>query len=287
MTAFTTTIAGQWAKAVSAQMAGNLRWLKSASAAYGVPVTSGPISVPRIDAGAPQAVTEGLAAAGDTVATDVALTGNMKKKVYSIPPSVADGPAISQVTIDEVIKNHASALLFEAQELVLTAIKTGTPALVETLPIGQMNFATDGTDAEIAQNLRLMGSVVGQCIANAQDLTPQDFAIIMDSKAWGNFTNLKSTAVQGPISSDGGFNWTYMGIPVYSMASGTSHFLGDASDYCAFITNRRNLAFAYNDPKARGPFVDNDEWTKIVTLLPFAYGVIEDDFMGAILNSAS
>lgn len=283
----TVTTSTEWGRIVNKSMQANLKWLKHVNSDLGVPVSKGKITVQTVDSTA-SAIADGTMASNATTVTDVSLTVAAQKVPLVIEPHQLQSNLLEPANLAKIAANHAGKLLKAYQDLVIQAIATATPGIAETLPTGQVNFTTDGTDAEIAQNLRLMGSVVGQCIANHADLNPQDFAIVMDRRAWGNFTMLKSPAVLGPVSADGGFNWTFMGIPIYSVASST-YGLGEVSKYNCYVTNSQNLAFAWDEPYIHGggllPFGDSTH--KLITVVRAAYGVIEDDFMGGILNSGS
>lgn len=281
------TTSTEWGYIVNKSMLANLKWLKHVNSDLGVPVGKGAITVQTVDSTA-AAVADGTLVSNGTTTADVSLTVAAYRVGLTIEPHMLESNLLEPKNLEKIAQNHAGALLKTFQDLVIQAIATGTPGINETLPTGQSNFRTDGTDGEIAQNLRLMGSVVGQCVASHGNLDPQDFAIVMDRRAWGNFVSLKSTAVMGPMTSDGGFNWSFMGIPVYSIAS-SSYGFGELSKYCAFVTNKQNLAFAWDAPYLHGgglvPYGDSTH--KIITVVRAAYGVVEDDYMGSITNSAS
>lgn len=281
------TSSKQWGTMVNKSFQASLGWLKQTNNDLGVPVNVGAAAVQTIDT-AVAAVVDGTMLSNSTTIGSVDLTVANLAAQFSVAPHQRESNLVEPANLAKIRENHAGRLMKGFQDLVISAIAAGTPVLVETLPVGQVNFTTDGTDSEIAINLRLIASVVAQCIANHGNLDADDFAIVLDRRAFGNFVALRPvTGLTAPVRSDG-VKWTFMGIPMFSIASST-YGLGEVSQYCAFVTNKENLAFAWDEPYIHGgglvPYDDGSH--KLVTIMTAAYGVIEDDFMGAILNSGS
>lgn len=247
---------------------------------------AGSVTATLLDAVTATTIVDGTMLTNDTGQTAVAMTLADKAATLALKPSAAKSSLTKPANLAAIAKGNADAIVKVAQEAVIAAMVAATPALTKTLEVGQVDFVTDGTAAEMTDNLQNMTYVVTQCWSYQTDLAPGDFTIVMAPTALPYFTANRATHIQNATLGPDGM-WQFMMVPIHTLQYSTS--FGAAGNDAAFVFNRRNLGCKFLEVGLHGggPIAASDGTTKWITIGSYVYGVILDDYMGVIVNPAS
>ena len=248
---------------------------------------AGAITTTVLTASTPTTIAEGTAVSNATNTTQATLTFVDEQVTFSLKPSAAKSWYTKPENIEKIAFNHADALLFGAIKNLVVDYVAATPGDTQTLTVGQIDFGTDGTDAEARDNLTKMMQAVAYLMGNAQNTSPEDYAIVMPLTAFAKFIALRSPQTPFAIYNNQTFNYEFNGIPIFPIAYTTN--FGGASKECAFITHRDAAACAFIEPFVQngGPMYHYDGMWKWVTCGPYAHGVVNATLLAAIANPAS
>jgi len=211
----------------------------------------------------------------------MAVLPHQRNASYARPEAMASGA-----------KQAASDLLAAFQNLVVAALKSASAGLSITLPAGYIDF--------VIPSAATNPDMVNNCVASVMRLLEFVRANVggdwRDEDAWilGNPTSVarfKASALGGQFKGylDRGTDGqaTFDGVPIYSLA-GAANF-GGASNETLFVGYKTGVAAKFDEPFVHGGgWRDTEDggraWTLISTL---AYGVVETEFIGEIVNPGS
>ena len=275
-------------------MAGNQGWLTRMNQLVEIPEGSanGAVSLTYISAVTAAAVADGTTVTNNTDSVTVAATLVDYQATVSLKPSQAQSFYAKPENIRVIAQRHADAFYVLQQNVFIVDLIASTALTGATLTLtkGQIDFATDGTQAEKDDNLTKMGIVVA--ITKASHQGPNsDLSIVMDPTPYARFIVLNSTGVQAPVAllnptSMDGADYSFMGLPVF-VISGAANFSG-ADKHCAFVTAKDGMVLARKQIGLHGGGIlhASDATSKLISTGPFAHGVITGMF-GEIINPSS
>lgn len=230
-------------------------------------------------------ITDGTMLTNDTNSTQVNLTLVDKAATLALTPQNWKASYTKPANLKKIAVNHANAIDVLAQAQVISDLVAATPAITETLTVGQVDFISE-TDAEARENLSKLSRVLTQCWSFYNTTDPMSFTILTTPIALGNLIAIKLIDVPVP-QFDGNTNkWTYLGVPIFAIA-GTS--FGTAGNDALYIINANNYAFKMNSVGLHGGGLINasDGTRKWVTIGTYAHGVITQTSIGVIVNPGS
>lgn len=275
-------------------MAGNQGWLKRMNQLVEIPegAANGAVSLTYISLVTAAAVSDGSVCTNNTDSVTANATLVDYQATVSLKPSQADSFYSKPENIRTIAQAHADAFYVLQQNVFIVDLIASTPLTnaTKTLTIGQIDFATDGTQAEKDDNLTNMAIVVAIVKASHQG-SNADLSIVMDPTPYARFIVLNSTGVQAPVallnpSTMDGADYSFMGIPVF-VISGAADFSG-ADKHCAFVTAKDGMILARKQIKLHGGGIiyASDATSKLISTGPFAHGVITGMF-GEVINPSS
>ena len=283
-----------YGKLVKKLLVGNQGWLNRTNNLATVPegTTNGAVSLTYISAVTAAAVADGTVITNNTDSVTVAGVYIDYQAAVSLKPSQAKSFYIDAENMEQVAQSHADAFYIMQQNALVADLVASTPltSANKTLTLGQIDFVTDGTQAEADDNLRNMAVVVALMQANHNGQLDK-LSIVMPPTAWANFVVLNSTTFKAPVnvlqpSELDGATYSFIGIPIFVVAGATN--FGGADNHVAFVTSKDNILLARQEPHLHGGGLikASDGTTKMITIGPFAHAVITGRF-GEVINPSS
>lgn len=204
---------------------------------------SGAVTARITTAVTPQAITDGTLPQNFAARSEVALTAFAQQHPIKLQPYQINQFLNSPDAIEKELRAAASGFYVSWEGEVIADLVAGTPGNTQTLTAGQIDFATDGTDAEAYDNLRKFDQALAYIEANTNGST-SDLWIVMPTVAYGNFITMLGSSRYGAKNLEFGREsmqederqYFYKGIPIYKTTVTTN--FGGAAKECAYIGHR-------------------------------------------------
>lgn len=246
---------------------------------------SGKITVPVVTSVAVSSVVDGTIPTNSYNSTSVDLTFVDQIVPVKYPPSQWDSISMSEQHLTKIIEASADALAVEAVRKLIDILIAATPGNSDTLPDGQLNFTTDGTDAEALQNIRFFLEAHDYQRVTNQGISDADICGILPYESFTNIRSLQFSGAGGNYVMRDGPDYVIDGVRVYPL-TGDSDLAGATEPaYYAFI--RDSVAIAFGEPEViyEGTFPDG---TKGFLLNgSYAHAVVRANGISEILNGAN
>ncbi len=246
---------------------------------------AGALSYNSLTAGTATTIAEGTALANDTENVTAALTLVPVQVTHSLLPTQTASYYARPENLAHIAENHADAISYAADKLILASAYAATAGVTETLAAGLGNFEL-GTAAQNLVHLAVMTNIASFLFASRQDAKPEDFVIVLYYKAWGNFTAIRETGAPGPVLNNLTGAYTFMGVPVISTLYATE--FGIASRPCAYMWHKDAICCAFKTPfvMGGGPMWHYDGVLKWTTIGAIGYGVSIAGLLGEAENNS-
>lgn len=246
---------------------------------------AGALTINTLTAGTATTVAESTAVANDTENVAVNLTLLPVQVTHTCLPTQTASYYQNPYNLARIAENHADAIEYAADGLILSSAYAATAGDTETLAAGLGNFEL-GTATQNLVHLAAATNAVSYLFTQRQDATPDDFVMVMYYKAWGNFTAIRETGAPGPVMNNITGMYTFMGIPVISTAYATE--FGIASRPCAYLWHKDAQCCAFKQPfvMGGGPMWHYDACLKWTTIGAIGYGVALAGLLAEIENNS-
>lgn len=195
--------------------------------------------------------------------------------------------------IEEVMENHAEALFTAGETALVADIVATAPVKTNTLPVGQIDFISDGTAAENYLAINALNKSLFQFVSQFNQYSfPGDYHIMLPATAWANIMTAREPHT----------NWLQVGSDGIARFKGVEMFPGDdaitdfggANNTSAIIGHKDSFLFTFLEPflSNNGPFDAGDSQMRWTTNMPFAYATVGADaaskyFWAQVLNPAT
>lgn len=246
---------------------------------------AGKITVPVISSLAVSSVVDGTIPTNSYNSTSVDLTFVDQIVPVKFPPSEWNAIASSEAHMAKIIQAAADALELAATRMLGDLLIAATPGNTDTLPDGQLNFTTDGTQAEALQNIRFFLEAHDYLRVTNQGISDADIAGFLPQESFTNIRSLQFSGAGGNYVMRDGPDYIVDGVKMHPF-TGDSDFAGATEPaYYAFI--RDAVAIAWGEPEViwEGAFPDA---TKGFLLNgSYAHAVVRANGIAEILNGAS
>ena len=234
-----------------------------------------------------QTPADGTMLANNAARTSVALTAFDGAHTISLLAYELDQFTRDPGALPAEVKAFANASVLAAEEIVIADLVAGTGGNEETLPVGQVDFATDGTVTERHTTLSALDVSIAFIRAATQS-KPQDLFILMPSVCYGNFlTLINATAdATASITQYGEPVPTYRGIPVFVTAVTTN--FGAAAKDAAYVVHKDAETINWQPFEMQPGFhkADDGLWKLIMSTYGHA-GLIQASHYATVINPAS
>lgn len=168
---------------------------------------------------------------------------------------------------------------------------TLTAPLTSTLPVGQIDFACDGTDAEIFLALNALDQTLSQ-VEFATQGKPGRIGIVTHPIAWGNLRTLSGMGRLGAqvltMQQDVLF---YKGRPVFLCDADVAGYADGAGEVAAFVFHTDAEALVWDEvfiPHEAPRFADDGLFKKFWYTYGFAGGIqLENGHLAQVLNPSA
>lgn len=246
---------------------------------------AGAFSATSLTAGTATTIAESTALANDTENVTTALTLLPVQVTHSLLPTQTAGYYSKPENLAMIAENHADAIRYKADGLILASAYAASAGITETVKAGLGNFEL-GTAAENLGHLATATNVASYLFTQRQDGNPDDFVIVMYYKAWGNFTAIREQGLPGPVLDQITGAYRFMGVPLIPTAYATE--FGIASRPCAYMWHKDSISCAFKEPfvMGGGPMWHYDGVLKWTTIGAIAYGVVVAGLLGEIENNS-
>lgn len=246
---------------------------------------AGAFSATSLTAGTATTVAEGTALANDTENVTTALTLLPVQVTHSLLPTQTASYYSKPENLAMIAENHADAIRYAADKLILASAYAATAGVTETVAAGLGNFEL-GTSTQNLVHLSAVTNVTSYLFVQRQDAQPSDFVLVMYYKAWGNFTAIREQGAAGPVLDTITGAYSFMGIPVIPTAYATE--FGIASRPCAYMWHKDAISCAFKEPfvMGGGPMWHYDGVLKWTTIGAIAYGVVVPGLLGEVENNS-
>ena len=182
-----------------------------------------------------QDVTDGTMASNNAARTEVSLTAFEKQHPISLHSyELAQFDGDSEI---KEVRQFVSAARVMGEGEVIADFVAGTPGATETLPAGQIDFATDGTDGEAYTTINALDAAIGYVEANTQgdpDAANRTF-IVTTKTGWSNLKSLRGVSRLSRYFDKQNGRWYYDGYPIFISTVSTN--FGGASKAAAFVAH--------------------------------------------------
>jgi hypothetical protein len=277
----------QYGNLVHAQILSGKRLWTHCNNMFEIPdaAAAGALTIKTLTAGTATTVAESTAVANDTENVAVNLTLLPVQVTHTCLPTQTASYYQNPYNLARIAENHADAIEYAADGLILGSAYAATAGDTETLAAGLGNFEL-GTAAQNLVHLSAATNAVSYLFTQRQDATPDDFVMVMYYKAWGNFTAIRETGAPGPVLNNLTGAYTFMGIPVISTAYATE--FGIASRPCAYLWHKDAQCCAFKTPfvMGGGPMWHYDACLKWTTIGAIGYGVALAGLLAEIENNS-
>lgn len=229
-------------------------------------------------------VTDGTMAANGAARTEVALTAFVKQhpiSLFDYELAQFDGDAE-----EKEMRQFISAARVAAETEVLADLVAGTPGATETLPTGQIDFATDGTEGEAYTTIATLDAAIGYVEANTQG-SPDNIFILVPAVGWSALKSLRGITRLARYFDKQNNRWYYDGYPIF-VTTVTTNF-GTAGKEAAFVVHTDAEALVWNElflPHEEFRHYGDGMWKLFIKCFGFA-GLIQATHYAAVLNPAS
>lgn len=250
--------------------------------------SAGAVSVTMLDNITVSTITDGTVQTNDMGQTQVSMTLVEKAATLSLPPTAARSSLTNPANQAVIAMGAANALVVQAQQAIIVAMVAATPGISNTLTTGQIDFTTDGTLAEQADNLRKLASTVVQCCTAHNEIPYSEHTILTTPAGMANLAAIQGNLFNAPLLNPSNSMWSFMGVPIFVIGGYTTNW-GAASKDAAFVANNKNYCFCWAGVYLHGggPIAASDGHTKWITIGKYCHGVILDDYIGTVVNPAS
>lgn len=241
----------------------------------------------------PGDIADGTMATNGAARTEVALTAFRKQHAIKLfPDEVGQFLNEPEAMIREAQQFAAGANVLMEGEIIADLV-AGTPGHTSTLTTGQIDFLTDGTDAEAYDNLNELDKAIGYMRANTGGYDDA-LTIIMPTTAYSNFTTLLGSSRYGANiwvqngQALGKRHLVYQGIPIFPTTVTTN--FGGAGKECAFVVHRDAEAVLWQGAEFHGavtgeaPFRAFDDGLYGAILQAYGYAGLVQALYAAVLN---
>ena len=266
------------------------RWTDDAEMELGA---AGAASITYISAATATDITDGTTCVNGFASVTTAGTFVDKEVTLSLKPSQARSTFTKPGNLAKFVMRAADAFYQQQANAGIAALKaaTVTSGCNAALPTGQVDFVTDGTAGEAASNLRTLGIVIANTLANFSNYAPEQFSIVVPPVCAAYILALAQSGVAdtkyfAKTTAPGAYmGMSFWGIPFYTVTGATS--FGGASNEALFITTKDSVLLARQLPSLHGGGVmaASDGTFKWITVGPFAYAALP--LFGEVTNPAS
>lgn len=218
----------------------------------------------------------------------VALTYADKAMPVSLLPSEYDTMLSDPDSRDAYETMGADALYQAAMNDLVAAVIAATPGKQFTLTAGQIDFNTDGSTAEILDNLQRIGKCRGYLLANRTDTRPEDLIILTTGDGFGNLDAIAGSGLAGTgLAPNAQGQMSYRGTPIFAV-TGPSGW-GGASNHAMIIAHWTALCCKIDQVKVGGGGwqYHSDGFYKFIPHGYYATGVPVQALFAEILNPSS
>ncbi|HUW35308.1 MAG TPA: hypothetical protein VM223_27165 [Planctomycetota bacterium] len=230
-----------------------------------------------------QTTTDGTLLANNAARTEVALTafeGAHTISLFEYQLAQFDGAAERAE-----VRAFTSAARVLAETTVIADLVAGTPGDAQTLPDGQMNFTTTGTDAQAYIAVDKLNAAIAYVDVN-KAIGGNTF-ILLNPTSYRKMISLRGTSrLRDDFDREGTF-WFYLGLPIFK-TSVTTNF-GAATKAAAFVVHSDAEALAWTDvylPHEEFRHYGDGMWKLFMKTYGFA-GLIQGSSFAEVLNGAS
>ena len=230
--------------------------------------------------------TDGTMAANGAARTEVALTAFRKQHAIKLFADETGQFWDDPDAMEAEANAFASAAWVAMEGEIVADLVAGTPGHTSTLTTGQIDFFTDGTDAEAYDNLNELDKAIGYMRANTGGYDDA-LSILMPTTAYSNFTTLLGSSRYGANiwvqngQALGQRYLVYQGIPIFPTTVTTN--FGGAGKECAYVVHRNAEAVVWQNAVFHGSATNEPIWRAFDDGL---YGCIMSCFGYAGLISA-
>ena len=192
-----------------------------------------------------------------------------------------------EYNLNQVVMNAKDTMIQAIQNAIITDLIAATPGVSETLTNGQLNFTTDGTDAEIRENLRKFYKLVGWLLSSNTDLVfdPTSVSGLAYYEAWSNLQALDGSGTG--IVLDQRMNPVVKGVTVFPINVNTA--FDGATEPCLYLFTKDAVTVAVGDASivSDPTVVGGDGFHLLAVSMPFGHAVTRASGTAEILNGAS
>jgi|GEM_PF-2468972 len=232
-----------------------------------------------------QSTTDGTPLANNAARTEVGLTvfeGVHTISLFEYELRQFDGKAEKKE-----VKAFVSAARVAAETEIIADFVAGTPGATETLPAGQINFGTDGTDAEAYTTIDKLDQAIAYVDVNTAGAEDGQTFIVVPKACYGKLISLRGVSrLRGDFDREGR-RWYYQGYPIFK-TSVTTNF-GGASKAAAFVVNVDAEALVWTDmtmPTEEFTHHSDNMWKLFLNTYGFA-GLIQASHYAEVANPSS
>jgi len=278
-------------KMINALIKGHSKLLNRINSNFVVPGGSqaGAISVDVLSSISTADIVDGTMLTSGATNVLTALTFVNKSATVSLLPGQLKSLLKNADAMKAYLVSAADAIYQAAMNSIVADEIAGTPGKQVTLTAGQIDFATDGTDAEIRENLGKIGELFGYMLANKTDAPLTDFYILTTATGFGNLLSYtdQNVAGTGLRFNEAEGRLYFRGVPIYAVTGPAAW--GGASQHALIMCHKTAIALKFEDVYMHGGgwIPASDGTTKAIFVGPYAHGVVIGDLMAEIMNPSS
>ena len=231
-------------------------------------------------------ITDGTMASNAAARTEVDLTPFQGQHVISLFPYETAQFTADSDAMEREVSATVSAARVLGETTVLADLVAGSPGATQTLPDGQLDFTTDGTDAEAYLALDKLDQALTYVEANTAGGNGR-ISILTTVTGFGKLITLRQTS-RGKTDFDReNGQWMYRGWPIYPTTVTTN--FGTATKAAAFVVHHDAEALVFNElfiPQAEFKLGDDGMQKLFLQVFGFA-GLIQATHYAEVVNGAS
>lgn len=247
---------------------------------------AGKITVPRITSVTAFTPTDGTLATNGVNSDGVDLTYVDQAVAFKFAASQAKSKITDPNFVAAVVASTKDAFLKAIQEVMVDDLIAGTPGLSQTLPAGQLNFTTDGTDAETRENIRIVNKAIAFLRAtNTSGDNP--ITAVAPYESWANIYSL-ANVIPGVTLADGADRPMLWGVPLFALEGDASLAGANEPTFYAFAKDAIGIAAGdviVTHDLSHGTV--GDGFYAIEFQMPYGHALIRAAGTSEILNGAS
>lgn len=186
---------------------------------------------------------------------------------------------------------NAARLQAETEVITDWVAATLTAPLTSTLPVGQIDFLSDGTAAENYLALNALDDVLAQVVSATLGKSTGKIGIVTHPGALGNLWTLIDSNSSGPELRASGNSLVYRGYPIFVTDVDVAGWGDGAGEVAAFVfhTDAEALVWREAEIPFASPIPAQDGlWKKFWHCFGFAGGIqLENGHLAQVLNPSA